>query len=59
LCVVALKYVRLERELAEVQRELKRLQDQGDSGSAVMVLLARKQRMIRALEAMKPPKELQ
>ncbi|MBY0496866.1 MAG: DNA primase [Cyanobacteria bacterium] len=59
LCVVALKYVRLERELAEVQRELKRLQDQGDSGSAVMALLDRKQRMIRALEAMKPPKELQ
>jgi DNA primase len=59
LCVVALKYVRLERELAEVQRELKRLQDQGDSGGAVMVLLDRKQRMIRALEALKPPKELQ
>jgi DNA primase len=59
LCVVALKYVRLERELAEVQRELKRLQDQGDSGNAVMALLVRKQRMIRALEAMKPPKELQ
>ena len=59
LCVVALKYVRLERELADVQRELKRLQDQGDSGNAVMVLLDRKQRMIRALEAMKPPKELQ
>jgi DNA primase len=59
LCVVALKYVRLERELAEVQRELKRLQDQGDSGDAVVALLARKQRMIRALEAMKPPKELQ
>ena len=59
LCVLALKYVRLERELAEVQRELKRLQDQGDSGNAVMALLDRKQRMIRALEAMKPPKELQ
>jgi DNA primase len=59
LCVVALKYVRLERELAEVQRELKRLQDQGDSGNALMALLDRKQRMIRALEAMKPPKELQ
>ena len=59
LCVVALKYVRLERELADVQRELKRLQDQGDSGNAVMALLDRKQRMIRALEAMKPPKELQ
>ena len=59
LCVIALKYVRLERELAEVQRELKRLQDQGDSGNAVMALLVRKQPMIRALEAMKPPKELQ
>ena len=59
LCVVALKYVRLERELAGVQRELKRLQDQGDSEGAVMALLVKKQRMIRALEAMKPPKELQ
>ena len=59
LCVVALKYVRLERELAAVQRELKRLQDQGDSEGAVMALLEKKQRMIRALEAMKPPKELQ
>jgi DNA primase len=59
LCVVALKYVRLERELADVQRELKRLQDMGDSGPAVMVLLARKSQMRRALEAMKPPKELQ
>jgi len=59
LCVVALKYVRLERELADVQRELKRLQDMGDSGPALMVLLARKSQMVRALEAMKPPKELQ
>jgi hypothetical protein len=59
LCVVALKYVRLERELADVQRELKRLQDMGDSGPASMVLLARKSQMVRALEAMKPPKELQ
>ena len=59
LCVVALKYVRLERELAEVQRELKRLQDMGDSGPASMALLAKKSRMVRALEAMKPPKELQ
>jgi DNA primase len=59
LCVVALKYVRLERELADVQRELKRLQDMGDSGPAVMALLARKTEMRRALEAMKPPKELQ
>ena len=59
LCVVALKYVRLERQLAEVQRELNRLQDQGDTGPALMELLERKTRMVRALEAMKPPKELQ
>jgi len=59
LCVVALKYVRLERELADVQRELNRLQNMGDSGPASMALLARKTQMVRALEAMKPPKELQ
>jgi DNA primase len=59
LCVVALKYVRLERELAEVQRELNRLQNIGDTGAPLMALLDRKQRMVRALEAMKPPKELQ
>ena len=59
LCVLALKYVRLERELAEVQRELNRLQSVGDSGAASTALLQRKQGMIRALEAMKVPKELQ
>jgi DNA primase len=59
LCVLALKYVRLERELAEVQRELNRLQSVGDSGPASTALLHRKQGMIRALEAMKLPKELQ
>ncbi len=59
LCVVALKYVRLERELADVQRELNRLQNLGDRGPASMALLAQKTRMVRALEAMKPPKELQ
>ncbi len=59
LCVVALKYVRLERQLAEVQRELNRLQNQGDTGPALMALLERKTRMVRELEAMKPPKELQ
>ena len=51
--------VRLERELAEVQRELNRLQNIGDTGAPLMALLERKQRMVRALEAMKPPKELQ
>ena len=59
LCVVALKYVRLERELAEVQLELNRLQNVGDTGPALMDLLHQKTQMIRALEAMKPPKELQ
>jgi DNA primase len=59
LCVVALKYVRLERELAEVQRELNRLQNIGDTGAPLLALLDRKQRMVRELEAMKPPKELQ
>lgn len=59
LCVVALKYVRLERQLADVQRELNRLQNVGDTGPALMDLLHQKQQMIRALEAMKPPKELQ
>jgi DNA primase len=59
LCVVAIKYVRLERELAEVQRELNRLQNIGDTGAPLLALLDRKQRMVRALEAMKPPKELQ
>ena len=59
LCVLALKFVRLERQLAEVQRELNRLQNMGDTGPALMDLLHQKQTMIRALEAMKPPKELQ
>jgi DNA primase len=59
LCVVAIKYLRLERQLAEVQRELNRLQNVGDTGPALMDLLHQKQQMIRALEAMKPPKELQ
>jgi DNA primase len=59
LCVVALKFVRLERELAEVQRELNRLQNMGDTGANLLSLLDRKQRMVRALEAMKPAKELQ
>ena len=59
LCVVALKYSRLERELAEVQRELNRLQTLGDTGPALMTLLQRKQQMVRDLEAMKPAKELQ
>ena len=57
--MLALKYVRLERELAEVQRELNRLQNMGDTGPALMELLAPEAAMIRALEAMKPPKELQ
>lgn len=59
LCVLALKYVRLERELAEVQLDLNHLQSVGDSGASATALLRRKQGMVRALEAMKLPKELQ
>jgi hypothetical protein len=59
LCVLALKYVRLERELAEVQRELSRFQNTGDFGQIAMALLKKKSDMVRALEAMKLPKELQ
>lgn len=60
LCVVALRYVRLEREFAEIQREVRRLQELGDSGSPELVpLLRRKLEIGRALEAIIVPKELQ
>jgi hypothetical protein len=49
----------LERELAEVQRELSRLQNTGEFGPEAMALLKKKSDMVRALEAMKLPKELQ
>jgi hypothetical protein len=59
LCVVALKYVRLEREFAEVQRELNRLQELGEKGPILLTTLRRKLELSRALAAIDIPKELQ
>ena len=59
LCVVALKYVRLEREFAEVQRELNRLQELGEKGPILLTALRRKLELSRALAAIDIPKELQ
>jgi len=59
LCVVALKYVRLEREFAEVQRELRRLQEVGEKGPILLTTLRRKLELSRALAAIDVPKELQ
>jgi hypothetical protein len=59
LCVVALKYVRLQREFAEVQRELNRLQEQGETGPILLTTLRRKLELSRALSAIDIPKELQ
>lgn len=50
VCVQSLKRRRLEREQAEVQREIDRLQAQGDKGPAVNELLRRKLAVQRALE---------
>lgn len=59
LCVVALKYVRLEREFAAVQRELRQLQEQGEKGPILLETLRRKLEIGRALAAIDVPKELQ
>lgn len=59
LCVVALKYVRLEREFAEVQREVSRLQELGETGPILLTTLRRKLELSRALAAIDIPKELQ
>ncbi len=59
LCVVALKYVRLEREFAEVQREVNRLQEIGETGPILSTTLRRKLEISRALAAIDIPKELQ
>ncbi len=59
LCVVALKYVRLEREFAEVQREVRRLQELGETGPILLTTLRRKLELSRALAAIDMPKELQ
>jgi len=50
ICVQSLKRRRLEREQAEVQREIDRLQAQGDTGPALNDLLRRKLTVQRALE---------
>jgi hypothetical protein len=50
VCVQSLKRRRLEREQAEVQREIDRLQAQGQSGPALNELLRRKLTVQRALE---------
>ncbi len=50
VCVQSLKRRRLEREQAEVQREIDRLQAQGDTGPALNELLRRKLTVQRALE---------
>jgi DNA primase len=39
LCVVALKYVRLQREFAEVQREVSQLQERGETGPILLTTL--------------------
>jgi hypothetical protein len=59
LCVVALKYMRLEREFAEVQRELHRMQELGEKGPILDETLRRKLDLRRALDAIHMPKELQ
>jgi hypothetical protein len=52
--------MRLEREFAEIQRQLRRLQELGDAESPELVpLLHRKLEIGRALEAIIVPKELQ
>ncbi len=50
VCVQSLKRRRFEREQAEVQREIDRLQAQGQSGPALNELLRRKLTVQRALE---------
>jgi DNA primase len=50
VCVQSLKRRRLEREQAEVQREIDRLQARGETGSALNELLRRKLSVQRALE---------
>ena len=58
-CVYSLKRLRFEREQAEVQREIDRLQNIGDSGPNLTVLLQKKLRVQRALEALGRPNEVQ
>ncbi len=59
VCVYSLKRLRLEREQAELQREIDRLQTAGNTGAAFTELLQRKLAVQRALEAMGQVNELQ
>ena len=54
VCVFSLKRLRLEREQADVQREIDRLQSAGDFGPALIALLQKKLAVQRALESMDP-----
>jgi len=50
-CVRALKKLRVERELGEIQRELNRLQEQGPAGG-MDALLVRKQALLQRRESL-------
>jgi hypothetical protein len=52
-CVRALKKLRVDRDLAEIQRELSRLQEQGSAASGGMdALLVRKQALLQRRESL-------
>jgi DNA primase len=51
-CVRALKKLRVERELGEIQRELNRLQEQGPAASGMDALLVRKQALLQRRESL-------
>jgi DNA primase len=57
--VFSLKRLRLEREQAEVQREIDRLQAAGEKGADLTALLRRKMSVQRELEAMSRSDEIQ
>ena len=52
-CVRALKKLRTDRELAGIQRELTRLQEQGPAGDGTMdALLLKKQALLQRRESL-------
>jgi hypothetical protein len=52
-CVRALKKLRVDRDLAEIQRELSRLQEQGPGADGGMdALLVRKQALLQRRESL-------
>jgi hypothetical protein len=59
VCVHSLKRLRFEREQAELQREIDRLQTSGNTGPDLTELLQKKLRVQRALEAIGRPKGVQ